>query len=329
MGASLWSGVGGFLRQRWFLLLLLAGVTLAGLRPEWLRPATRWVEPRIIVAPALFLMAWSLESRSLFRALLQPWAALWALVISYGALPALAWLTGSLLPDADLSLGLLISASVPCTLASAVLWTRMAGGCEATALLVIFLSTATSWLATTAWLTFATGANVHVDTSDMMVSLLLVLVLPVGLGQLSRAIGPLARAATQYKHGLGVVSQVLILCIILRTAVDVMDRLAQRLTVAWGAGLLVTAGMCVGTHLLALGAGLWSSKGLGFDRPRQIAVAFACSQKTLPVALFLFEGYFKESHPLAVVPLLFYHVGQLVVDTFIADALAGPRPAAV
>ncbi len=82
------------------------------------------------------------------------------------------------------------------------------------------------------------------------------------------------------------------------------------------------AGLCVSLHLTALFAGLWSSKALGFDRPSQIAVAFACSQKTLPVALLLFETYFKDAYPLAVVPMVFYHVGQLIVDTFIAQELA-------
>ncbi len=311
------------MRKRWFLLLLLGGLALAWLRPGWLQPATRWVEPRAVVAPALFLMAWTLESRSLFSALLHPLPALWAVCISYGALPALGWLAGTLLPDADLRIGLLLSASVPCTLASAVLWTRMAGGREAIALLVILFTTATSWLATTAWLTLGSGTEVRVDSSDMMRSLLLVLVLPVGLGQMSRALGPLARAATRYKPALGIVSQLLILSIILRTAVDVFEKLAQRVALVRGEWLLVTAGLCVGLHLTALSGGFWSSRGLRFDRPSQIAVAFACSQKTLPVALFLFEGYFKEAYPLAVVPLMFYHVGQLVVDTLIADALAG------
>jgi hypothetical protein len=44
------------------------------------------------------------------------------------------------------------------------------------------------------------------------------------------------------------------------------------------------------------------------------------------VALFLLKGYFRE-YPLAVVSLLFYHVGQLVVDTFVADLLAHRKPA--
>jgi predicted Na+-dependent transporter len=57
-----------------------------------------------------------------------------------------------------------------------------------------------------------------------------------------------------------------------------------------------------------------------------------CGQKTLPVALLLFETYFREVYPLAVVPLVFYRVGQLIVNTFIAEELArrgtrGERPA--
>src|SRR5262249_29847649 len=88
--------------------------------------------------------------------------------------------------------------------------------------------------------------------------------------------------------------------------------------------LLATAGLSVALHLAALASGFWSSRGLGFGRPDRIAVAFGCSQKTLPVALFLFEAYFKEGYPLAVVPLVFYHVGQLVVAPFLAAGLA-PR----
>ena len=57
-------------------------------------------------------------------------------------------------------------------------------------------------------------------------------------------------------------------------------------------------------------------------------MAFACSQKTLPVALLLFESYFKQEYPLAVLPLVFYHVGQLAVDTVIADHLRERQPTA-
>src|SRR5438128_10034947 len=119
-----------FLGKRWFLLLLLGGLILAWIGPAWLRPVTDWLDPRVIVGCALLLMSLGLESRRLYDALRRPWPALWALAISYGLLPALAWSAGPLLSDPGLRVGLLISASVPCTLASAVIWTRMGGGNE-------------------------------------------------------------------------------------------------------------------------------------------------------------------------------------------------------
>lgn len=314
-----------FLRQRWFLLLLVAGLMLAWWGPSWLRAATSGLGPRAVIATALFLMAWGLESRRLMGALLRPWPALWAVAISYGALPACAWLVGPLLTE-DFRVGLLIIASVPCTLASAVLWTRMARGNEATALLVILLTTATSWLVTTAWVVLGTGTVVPVNTAAMVRDLLVFLIVPVGIGQSLRGMPLLNRASARWKRVLGVVSQLLIFSIILKAAVEVFDRLREGEAASPGAGSLLTAAvLCLGTHLAAFAAGFWTSKGLRFDRPSQIAVAFACSQKTLPVALVLFD-YFKERYPLAVVPMVVYHVGQLFVDTLLADRLARRRP---
>lgn len=317
-----------FLRRRWFLLLVTLGVALACSRPELFRPWTTALDPRVVVAGALGLMALGLESRSLARALLRPLPACWALVLSYTLVPASAWAAGFLLADADLRVGLLIMASVPCTLASAVLWTRLAQGNEATALLAVLLTTGTSWLATTAWLTLAAGVQTRLEAATLMRGLLLVLVLPVAVGQGARALPPLARAVTRHRQVLGVVSQLLVLTVLLKAAVDLRDRLATAPTEPGVAPLLLTALLALVVHVTALAAGLWSSRGLGFDRPSQVAVAFACSQKTLPVGLFLFEAYFRDTFPLAVVPMVFYHVGQLVADTFIADTLAGQAPRA-
>ncbi len=311
-----------FLARRWFLLLLGAGVLLALLAPDWLRPLVQPLPPQGLVAVALFLMAWTLESRRLGEALLRPLPALWAAVISYGALPLLAlFLTRVVpLPD-DFRVGLLLMASVPCTLASAVLWTRMAGGNEATALLAILLTTCTSWLITPLWLAPLAASHIGLNTIAMMRDLLLFLVLPVGLGQLARLPRPLREAAGGWKPSLGIVSQLLILAIILKAAVSVCDRVHDSAAVLAPGPFVLIALVCAGTHLAALFAGLGSSRLLRFDRPSRLAIAFACSQKTLPVALLLFETYFKGAYPLAVVPLVFYHIGQLVLDTFIADHL--------
>jgi sodium/bile acid cotransporter 7 len=318
----------GFLAKRWFLLVIVAGGIVAWLLPDWLR-WTRHAEPQLIMALALFLAAWTLESRSLYLTLLRPQAALWALVISYGFLPAVGFFLGEwLLPIEDFRIGLMITASVPCTLASAVLWTRMAGGNEAVALLSTLLTTFLSWFATTTWLAFGTGSEVHVDSASMMRSLALILVLPVGVGQLLRAPPLLARTATRYRTPLGVISRLLIVVIMLRAAVEVRDRATQETAELTLGSVLIALVVCLGTHLLALTLGFWSSRLLGFDRSSRIAVAFAGSQKTLPVSLYLFDVYFS-SYPLAVVPIAFYHVGQLILDTFIADLLVRPAPKTV
>jgi sodium/bile acid cotransporter 7 len=313
-----------FLLRRWFLLLLLAGATLALVRPAWLGWMGK-LAPRGIVGSALFLMAWTLPTRRLLDTFTRPWAACWAVLISYLLLPGLSWGVGWLLP-ADFRIGLLISASVPCTLASAVLWTRRAGGDEPTTVLVIFLSTLTSCVATTAWLSFAGGREVTVNAPEMMTDLALTLIVPFALGQGARTVPWMAELAARHRTVLGVVAQLLILSILLKAAVHVGERLAEgSLSTAPGAVLAVAAA-CLGVHLAALSFGLFSSRGLRLERPRQIAVAFACSQKTLPVAMLLFERHFQAAFPLAVLPLAFYHFGQLVADTLVADALAGRKP---
>jgi L-threonylcarbamoyladenylate synthase len=316
------------LARRWFLLLLAGGVALAAIAPYSLRPWTASLPPRLIVAAALFLMAWGLETRRLLDSIVRPVPALWGVTISFGVVPALAWLIGLLLAE-DHRTGLLIMAAVPCTLASAALWTRMARGNEATALLIIFLTTCTSWLCTTFWLTTATLARVSLDATAMMRELVVVLVVPVALGQLARLRRPWAQWASEHKQVLGTLAQVCILAMILKAAVDLVLRLREG-TATWSvATVLVTAAASLGVHLAGLYTGLATSRGLRFDRGSQIAVAFAGSQKTLPVALLLYESYFKESHPLAVVPLVFYHVGQLIVDTFIADRMVHGTPPVV
>jgi sodium/bile acid cotransporter 7 len=309
-----------FLARRWFLLLLVTCVLLACLAPQWFGWAGR-IDPRFVVAPALFLISFALPSRSLARAVVRPGPALWAVALSYGLVPACAWLGGALLPVEDFRIGLVIVASVPCTLASAVLWTRMGGGDEAVAMLVILVTTATSWLVTPAWLALTTGADVAIDTLAMMKDLLLTLVVPVGLGQLCRAARLMAHIAARHQRLLGVISQLLILVVLFKAAASVSLRLRSETVVPGGLIFLTLAGLCGAIHLLALSTGLWSSRLLGLDHPRQVAVAFACSQKTLPVALLILERYFAD-YSLAVVPVAFYHFGQLVVDTFIADRLA-------
>jgi predicted Na+-dependent transporter len=315
-----------FLQRRWFLLTLLAGVTTSLLWPEPLARATDRLHPGIVIGFALGIMAWTMPSHSVMSELKAPWPALWATFVSYVLVPAGGYVLGMLPPERDIGVGLLLSASVPCTLASCVLWTRLAGGNEATALLTVFLCTFTSWFATSFWLYRATGVDVSV--THMMFDLVVILVVPVVVGQGLRSTRPGRRFAERHKTALGVAAQFFILSIVIKAAAGVGRKVHEERSPLLAELWLWSAGLAVGLHLAALYFGRFSSEWFRFDRGRAIAVAFSCSQKTLPISLFLFDRYFKPHFPLAILSLLFFHVGQLVLDTVVAEHWRGTITAA-
>jgi sodium/bile acid cotransporter 7 len=67
-------------------------------------------------------------------------------------------------------------------------------------------------------------------------------------------------------------------------------------------------------HLLALYLGVGFARGAKLGPEAQIAVGIAGSQKTLMVGLQI-----AIDCGVSVVPMIVYHLGQLVLDTIVAD----------
>jgi sodium/bile acid cotransporter 7 len=80
---------------------------------------------------------------------------------------------------------------------------------------------------------------------------------------------------------------------------------------------------CLVLHIGVLWLGYAGGRLIRLDGADRRAVAFAGSQKTLPVALYLFETYYASQFPLAVLPLALFQLGQLTADSIIAERLAG------
>jgi sodium/bile acid cotransporter 7 len=313
-----------FLLRRWFLFVLAAGLSMAILRPEWLLPIANRLPLRLIVAASLFLTSCNLEGRRLALSLTRPCCVLFSLMISFVGLPALALLIGPLLPLDDLRIGLFIIACVPCTLSAAVLWTRHAGGDEALALVVVVLTNVLGWLVTPLWLAAAGAGEVSLEAGHMMRALVIVGVVPVIVGQSLRLFPGAAAFADRHRTMNGTIARVLI-AIVLVCAAAAGAVQANRLS---GGLVLATAAACLGVHLVGVCLGVVGGILMGLAHAERIAVAFAGSQKTLPIGLFLFETYYRADYPLAVLPLLLYHAGQLLADTIIADTLVARGRAA-
>jgi sodium/bile acid cotransporter 7 len=311
-----------FVRNHWFVCGIALGLISTLLFPGTLQPVTDTFEPRITVGLSLFLMAIMMPINSLLAEARRPWASLWAVLLSYGLVPVFAWLIGKPAPS-SVQIGLVLVSSVPCTLSAAILWTRLAGGNEATALVVVIGTILVSWFATPLLVGLLTETTLDPTlVNAIMLDLILSLIVPMFLGQALRFIGVCARFADRHRVALAAVSQCCVLAIVLKAGVAVGGRLRSESAISAPEVFVWSIALAVPLHLIALAAGMLSCRWLGFDRGRQIAVAFSASQKTLQVSILLYDQYFREQHPLAVMPLLFYHSGQLLLDTVIARRIA-------
>lgn len=320
------------LRKNWFLIGLLvlipAGLILGyhhSVGPfleRWLRANEL---PRWVTAVVLFLMAFTLDSRQITRSLKAPMPVLFAGLLNLGMIPLVAMAIVPLQQIPDFQIGLMIAASVPCTLASASVWTRKAKGDDAVSLLVTLTTNSLCVVVTPFWLRMGAGHDAAFDLAAMTLRLVYLVLLPTGLGQLARLPRRCGDFAADFKTPIGVVAQSLILLLVATAATSAGAKLAEPGPGVPGAALLLVAASCIGLHLFGMCAA-WTGGGLlGFDLPRRVATVFAGSQKTLPIGILLATDTAMlggVKFPFAIFPMIIYHASQLLIDTSIAQRLA-------
>lgn len=312
-----------FLQSRWFLIalaLVLISGTWAGER--WRELAERRGLQDAVVAFSLFLMALPLEPRVIWRTTRRPLAPLLGVVVNSGLLPLVGWVTAKLTLSGDLHTGLLIASTTPCTVASAAVWTRKAGGNDAVATLVTLITNGFCFVVTPAWLSVFLGEQVQSAEFNFLASvwqLGKLVVLPMVGAQLLRLARPVAEFAVRRKQQLGVCTQCGILFMVLMGAIRTGMQLSSEgsgWSLAWHQ-LLLMVGAVVALHLSTLWLGWWLAGRFGVERGDQIAVAFAGSQKTLMIGLKVCLEL-----QVTILPMVAFHVTQLLVDTMIADRMA-------
>lgn len=285
-----------------------------------LLPLATRVPQAAIVFVVMFFMALSVDFQQMSHALRSPGPVSLGVLLNSVLAPLLAWPIASLL-RADLGYGLLVAAAVPSTLTSAAVWTRQAGGNDTVSVLITLVTNGLCFLVTPAWLWMATGTDVRIEPRAMILDLALTVVVPMILGQAARLWKPAAQVADRRKTLLSGVAQVGILLIIGVGAIYAGDELrrhagAERAVGAWDWCALLAA--VVGIHTATLAAGHASAYALGISREDRIAIGFSGSQKTLMIGLRTALAAFGG---LAMLPMVAYHICQLLVDTLVADWL--------
>lgn len=322
--------MGKWLAKSWFLLALL--VLLPGgmawgwsTSEEWRLVTAGQIHPAITTTIILFLMSLSLDSSKLRESFRAPKPVLWGMFINIGLLPLLAWPLAKAHTLPDFSLGLMIAAAVPCTLATASVSTRQAGGNDAVSLLVTLLTNLVGVVLTPLWLQWAISVDASINPAPIIRSLVLTVLLPTTLGQLARQIPPVGRFSTAHKFEISVAAQCLVLLIVTKTAIEAGGRLQDQSQWPTAVSFARLAIECAGLHALAMLIAERGGRWMELSRPDRIATIFAGSQKTLPVGLLLAAMPAVTGDrllPFITFPILLFHALQLVMDTAIADRIA-------
>lgn len=325
-----------WLLQRWFLVLLVLlipgglclGSHLAMPRIDQLRAAIDPHTPTALVILILFLMSVTLDNGKLRAALSRPGPVLWASFVNMGLIPLAAWPLSRLQLSLDFSVGILIAASVPSTMAAASVWTRKAGGNDAVSLLVTLLTNGACFAVTPLWLKAllpplgSSDAEFTMDAGFLMQKLVVSALLPIIAGQSARLIPLCALVADRRKVLLGVIAQSCILAMVFWESIKAGPQAANGALAGGIAAIALVWTSCIVLHLAGMLLAVSASRALQFERADRAAIAFAASQKTLPIGVYVAATFSAAGAPLAVLPMLMYHASQLFLDTAVADRIA-------
>lgn len=327
--------LGLFLARHSFLtamaLLLAAGLSCGLWIPvASLQAVTGWISPAYTTGVILFLMSATLDGRKLWHAsAVSPGPSVLGIVSNMLVGPALAWGLSFTQPLRDFEIGLLIAGAVPCTLATAAVWTRKAGGNDAVALVVTLATNLSCMLTTTFWLELTTGRETPIDARAMGLKLLCSAVLPMTGGQLLRLVpgAPLwisrrQRAATR-------IAQSLVLLIVFIAASDAGRQISAtgRWPAFWPLAWVWLS--CAATHAGMMAFVFAGVRWFHVERADGIAAALAGSQKTLPIGLMLATDprLFADPNllgpgrpaPFVLLPMILFHLSQLTIDAVLIE----------
>lgn len=263
-------------------------------------------------------MGLTLQPQAIKRSVRYPKAGVLALGLNVVVLPLLAALLALLLPG-SMGAGLIVVAAVPCTLASASIWTRRGGGNDAVSMLVTLVTNLMCFVVTPATMRLLIGQSVEIDFFEQVKTLALIVVLPLVLAQFCRFKVHVARWADFHKVAISTVAQIGILVMVASGPAAAVLRMDSgqnsdtQMGVLWIGVMVVVTTML---HVVMLFGGWKLCSAIRLSHEDSVAVAIAGSQKTLMVGLQI-----AIDCGVSILPMIVYHVAQLIIDTFWVDEI--------
>ncbi|QFT77735.1 bile acid:sodium symporter [Erythrobacter sp. THAF29] len=233
------------------------------------------------------------------------------------------WQAGGYLVPPLVALGFLYLGALPSTVQSATVYTSMAGGNTAHAVVAAALLNVLGVFLSAPLFALLAGSQAVAFQGEVLAKIALILLLPFALGQmLQPRFGEIVSRNPSLTKWTDRIPIAIAVYVAMSAAVNegIWSRIAGH---EWA---LMLAGVVV--FLAYANAGAWLASGLlGMNRGDRIAFLFGGSQKSLamgaPLATILFE---PARAGIILLPLLVYHFVQLVLAAPLASSLAA-RPA--
>ena len=301
----------------WFLAMLLLMIPAGLWLPEGGQTIknAKWATP-VLVGMMMGISGFTLDTGKLRRQAASLGAISLVLFSTYCVAPAVAYGLALWLQPAGhphFLPAVMIMAAQASSLASALALTVLSRGNQELALIFTLLSSSLTVVLTPLVLQLSIGASVEIPLGQMIFKMLLVVVMPVALGQALRRF--LWAKSKPLLKGIRLVPQLIILVfvysgfsvatgqingnadIVLR--IVVLSALLHAILLAWNFGVSILLRMDSGTGT---------------------ALVFCGSQKTLPNGIYLWQNFFGDN-PIGALPLALYHLIQLIADTLLVPFL--------
>ncbi len=241
-----------------------------------------------------------------------------ALVVIVIFAPIAAYVLSFIPLETGVLLGLFIVAVMPTTLSSGVVMTGQAGGNMAHALFVTILSNCVAILSIPfilplLLLSLKLDAVLYIDQKAIFIKLLILVLLPLVTGLFLKK--TVLTITTAQKKQLGIINQVIVICIVYMSLSGARQVLIAKSTTFWEILPLVVV-----FHLILLCISFGFSRLLDIGRGRREAVIFMGSQKTLPLAVMIQITCFPE-YGTALLFCVMHHILHLMIDGYLTTKI--------
>jgi sodium/bile acid cotransporter 7 len=311
-----------FVKRYWFLtgLILLIPVGIMAPDAGLALKESGWVIP-VFVGIMLGVAGFTMDTSSLVKQAANFRAVVPVLVSIYIFCPAAAYGLAKLLAPAgnqDFLPAMMIMAAQAGSLASAIALTMMSGGNRELALICTLVSNGLTFLLTPFILELSIGTQVEFPVGKMMLRMVFMVLVPIAVGQLLRQ--SIWDKTEPIRPFIRIVPQFIILMFVYTGFASGAAQLQKDSDI-----VLRFLVACALLHVILLGLNFVISGALGFKWPERTAMILSGSQKTLPNGIYVWSNFFS-ANPYGAVPLVLYHLFQLLVDTLLVPKFEQKNP---